>query len=170
MKRMHKPCPCHIKQLNSHITAVIIFLIIADSPLLSLHSHHVWMDPLRSGLPVPDGHEDAAAPPLGCPVPAAASARRHPELFATLLRGSANSRQNSTLPAASIGSRLQANLRLHLLLGCLRRSTCRVLSESICRKQLGTTTSAGIQSSIIHLKLKPSQLQLIRQVHKSMQI
>ena len=105
---------------KSHQTAVCsIFLIIADPLLLSLHLDHVWMDPLRSGLPVPHGHEDAAAPPLGCHVPSAASARRHPEVVATLLRGSENSHKNSTLPAAANDSRLEANLRRHLLLGCL---------------------------------------------------
>ena len=143
---MHKPCPCHIKRLNSRITAVIIFLIIADPPLLSLHSDHVCMDPLRSGLPVPRGHEDAATPPLGCHLPSAASATRHPEVVATLLRGSGNSSKDLSFPAAATGSRLQANLRHPLLLGSLCRSTCSVLSETICRKHVGSTTSAGTQS------------------------
>ena len=136
-------CPCHIKQPYTVYSS--IFLIIADPPLLSLHSDHVCMDPLRSGLPVPRGPEDAAAPLLGCHLPSAASARRHPEVVARLLRGSPNSHKMSTLPAASTGSRLAEDLRLHLLLPG-QESTCSVLSESTCRKHFGTTTSAGIHS------------------------
>ena len=67
--------------------------------------------------------------------------------FATPLLGSDYS-QKSTLPAVSPGSTLEANLRLHLLLGCHCRSTCSVLPASIFRKHLGTTTSPGT----IHLK------------------
>ena len=113
-------------------------------PLFSLYSDHVCMDPLRSGLPVPGGHEDAAAPCLGCPMPLAASARRHLEVDATLLRGCAHSHKNPSFPAVSTDSKLEANLRRPLLLscydqstflGCQRRSTCSVLSASICRKK-----------------------------------
>ena len=70
----------------------------------------------------------------------------HHEVFARPLLGSENSHWNPTLPAGTTGSRLQANLWLHLLLSCLCRSTCSVLSESICRKHLETAISAGIQS------------------------
>ena len=113
-------------------------------PLFSLHSDHVCMDPLRSGLPVPGGHEHAAAPCLGCHLHLAASARRHLEVDATLLRGCAHSHKNPSFPAVSTDSTLEADLRRPLLLscydqstflGCQRRSTCSVLSASICRKK-----------------------------------
>ena len=131
----------------SHETAIwcSIFLVIADpTPLLSLHSDHVCVDPLRSGLPVPRGHKDAAAPLLGCHLPSAASARRHQEVVATLLREFRDSSQNSTLPAVSTGSMLAEDVVLHLLLGCLCRSTCSVLAASICPKHVDTATSAGL--------------------------
>ena len=79
-------------------------------------------------------------------LPSSSEATWHYELFATLLLGSENTQWNATLPAVSTGSRLQANLRRHLLLGCLCRSTCSVLSGTICRKHVETAISAGVQS------------------------
>ena len=81
-------------------------------------------------------------------LPSSSLATWHHELFATMPLGSENSVWKPTLPGVTTGSRLEANLRLHLLLGCHCRSTCSVLPESICRKHLGTTTSPGT----IHLK------------------
>ena len=104
------------------------------------------MDPLRSGLPVPRGHKGAAVPPLGCPVPPTVLATLRPEVVATLLRGSDYSRKDSSTPAVSTDSTLEAHVRIHLLLGSLCRSTCSAWSKTICRIYLGTTTSAGTQS------------------------
>ena len=84
--------------------------------------------------------EAFGAPPLGCHMPAATSARCHPEFVARPLLGSANRTRNSTLPAASTDSMLAEDVVLQLLLACLRRNTCSVLSESICRKDIGTRT------------------------------
>ena len=88
-------------------------------------------------------------------LPSSSGATWHYELFAMPLLGSDYSRKDPSFPAVSTGSRLQANLRLHLLLACLRWSTCSVLSESICRKHVETAISAGIQS-ILNLNLSRS--------------
>ena len=103
-------------------------------------------------------------------LPSSSWATWHYGLFAMLLRGSDNSWPNTTLPAGTTDSTLEADLRLHLLLACLCWSTCSVLglSESIRLIHLGTTTSVGTQSI-----LNPSQLGLvwlIRQLHKYIQI
>ena len=73
----------------------------------------------------------------------------HHAVFARPLLGSENSWPNTTLPAVATDSTLEANLRLHLLLACLCRSTCSVLSESICRKHVRTRTKWRYT---IHLK------------------
>ena len=87
---------------------------------------------------------------LRCPLmPLAASARRHPEVVARLLRGSRNIRENSTLPAGATDSMLAEDPQL-LLLGCLRRSTCSVLAESICWKDVGKVTAT--RPGTFHLK------------------
>ena len=82
-------------------------------------------------------------------MPSSSEATWHYELFAMLLLGSDCSEQKISLPAVSTGSRLQANLRRPLLLSCECRSTCSVLSETICQKHLETAISpisAGTQS------------------------
>ena len=81
--------------------------------------------------------EAFGAPPSGCPLPTAASARRHPEVVARLLRRSANGCQNVTLPAVSTGSRLAEDLVLHVLLALEDQRTC--------RKHSGTATREGIR-------------------------
>ena len=94
-------------------------------------------------------------------LPSSSWATWHYELFAMLLLGSDYSGKDPGFPAVSTGSRLQANLRRHLLLPflCRRcRSTCSVLSKSICRKHVETATKAYNSAG---------PLQLIRQLHKS---
>ena len=88
-------------------------------------------------------------------LPSSSWATWHHELFATPLLGSDNSSKKSTLPAAATGSTLpvvnltlRVNLRLHLHLSCFLRSTCSVLSETICWKDVGKATSPGT----FHLK------------------
>ena len=96
----------------------------------------------------------------------------HYELFATLLPGSENTRKDPTLPAAASGSTLEANLRLHLLLGCLCWSTCSVLSASNCWKDVGTRRQAGARYPI-HLKpiqINSNSYDIIPQLHKPIQI
>ena len=83
---------------------------------------------------------------------------RH-EVFATLLLGSDCSRQKSTLPAVSTGSRLQANLRRPLLLSCVRWSTCSVLSETMSIKH-GDEDKVKVQVRSCTFHLKPTQVNL----------
>ena len=97
-------------------------------------------------------------------LPSSTWATWHYELFATPLLGSENSRLKATLPAAATGSTLQVNLRLHMHLACLCRSSCSVLSESICWKDVGKARSAGIQPILNPSRSTPTH---IRQLHKS---
>ena len=59
-------------------------------------------------------------------LPSSSWATWHRGVFARPLLGSDASRKNLSFPAVSRGSTLEANLWLHLLLGCLRWSTCSV--------------------------------------------
>ena len=82
-------------------------------------------------------------------MPSSSGATWHYEFFATPLLGSDCRRKDPSFPAVSTGSRLQANLRVHLLLACLCRSTCSALSESI---------SVGKATSPRTFHLKPIQV------------